>query len=120
VVLSRGCAASQHGLGDSEVLGRLLEHFLGVPKEPVMTQTITVVWVANREALIMNNTCGTPMLSLTNGSNLVMSDGNGSHIFRSSDMFTAPTSSLSFVLAVAVLLSTSNLIIHSTNGTTMW
>jgi hypothetical protein len=79
-----------------------------------------MVWVANREAPMMNNTCGKPTLSLTNGCNLVMSNGNGSRIFRSSDVVTAPTSSSSFVLAVAVLLSTSNLIIHSTNATTMW
>jgi hypothetical protein len=77
----------------------------------------TVVWVANRDAPVMNSTSGTPTLSLTNSSNLVLSDSNGSRIFWSSDVVTAPASSSS---AVAVLLSTGNLIIRSTNGTTMW
>ncbi|KAK1607018.1 hypothetical protein QYE76_030691 [Lolium multiflorum] len=76
----------------------------------------TVVWVANREAAVTNNTSVAPMLSLTNTSNLVLSDGDGGHIVWRTHATTAPGSDS----AVAVLLSTGNLIIRSSNGTWLW
>uniref|UniRef100_A0ACD5XVB7 Uncharacterized protein n=1 Tax=Avena sativa TaxID=4498 RepID=A0ACD5XVB7_AVESA len=73
---------------------------------------LTVVWVANRETPATNST--TPTLSLTNTSNLVLSDGDGSgHVVWTTDV---PIASLS----EAVLLNTGNLVIRSPNGTTLW
>uniref|UniRef100_A0ACD5TY08 Uncharacterized protein n=1 Tax=Avena sativa TaxID=4498 RepID=A0ACD5TY08_AVESA len=59
--------------------------------------------------------CAADALTLTNTSNLVLSDGDDGRVFWTTDVATAPSSS-----AVAVLLSTGNLIIRSANGTMLW
>uniref|UniRef100_A0ACD5TYV6 Uncharacterized protein n=1 Tax=Avena sativa TaxID=4498 RepID=A0ACD5TYV6_AVESA len=76
----------------------------------------TVVWVANREFPVTKSTSAAPpTLTLTNTSNLVLSDGDDGRVFWTTDVATAQSSS-----AVAVLLSTGNLIIRSANGTMLW
>ncbi|KAM3259619.1 hypothetical protein ACQJBY_051095 [Aegilops geniculata] len=77
---------------------------------------LTVVWVANRENPASNTT--SPMLSLTNSSNLVLSDGDGGGrvLWTTTNVGTAMGSSP----PVAVLLNTGNLVIRSLNGTTLW
>jgi hypothetical protein len=78
---------------------------------------LTVVWVANPKTPLMNNTSSSPMLSLTNTSNLVISDGDGgSRVVWTTDVAVEPGSSP----PVAVLLNTGNLIIQSSNGTILW
>jgi hypothetical protein len=78
---------------------------------------LTVVWVANRETPAANGSA--PMLSFTNTSNLVVSDekGGGRVLWKTADVAAAaPSSSPS----TAVLLNTGNLVIRSSNGTTLW
>uniref|UniRef100_A0A453LK56 Receptor-like serine/threonine-protein kinase n=1 Tax=Aegilops tauschii subsp. strangulata TaxID=200361 RepID=A0A453LK56_AEGTS len=79
---------------------------------------LTAVWVANRETLVNNNTFSRPTLSLTNTSNLVLSNGNGTGrvIWTTNNIATAPGSSPS----TAVLLNTGNLVLRSPNGTMLW
>ncbi|VAH24811.1 unnamed protein product [Triticum turgidum subsp. durum] len=79
---------------------------------------LTVVWVANRETPIINNSFSSPVLSLTNTSNLVLSNGDGSGrvLWTTTNLSAAPGSST----PVAVLLNTGNLVIRSSNGTTLW
>ncbi|KAM0903018.1 hypothetical protein ACQ4PT_018840 [Festuca glaucescens] len=75
---------------------------------------LTVVWVANRETPATNGTA--PMLSFTNTSNLVVSDGNsgsGRVLWTTANVAAAPGST-------AVLLNTGNLVIRSSNGTVLW
>jgi hypothetical protein len=76
---------------------------------------LTVVWVANRETPDTNSST-TPMLSFTNSSNLVLSDGDGGPVIWTTAVDTATSSSQ----ATATLLSTGNLAIRSPNGTTLW
>jgi hypothetical protein len=65
----------------------------------------------------MNNTSSSPMLSLTNTSNLVISDGDGgSRVVWTTDVAVEPGSSP----PTAVLLNTGNLVIQSSNGTILW
>jgi hypothetical protein len=76
---------------------------------------LTVVWVANRATPANNGTA--LMLSLTNTSNLVLSDGDGSgNVVWTTNVASAPISSSS----EAVLLNTGNLVLRSPNGTTLW
>ncbi|TVU10314.1 hypothetical protein EJB05_43837, partial [Eragrostis curvula] len=76
---------------------------------------LTVVWVANRETPATNGTSSAPALSLTNTSNLVLSDDSG-RVLWTTDVATwpAPTG------IAAVLLNTGNLVIRYPNGTALW
>uniref|UniRef100_A0A3B6LRY8 Receptor-like serine/threonine-protein kinase n=2 Tax=Triticum aestivum TaxID=4565 RepID=A0A3B6LRY8_WHEAT len=80
---------------------------------------LTVVWVANREIPITNNNPSTPMLSLTNTSNLIISEGNNSGrvLWTTANITTTRAGSST---PTAVLLNTGNLVIRSSNGSTVW
>uniref|UniRef100_K3ZRF9 non-specific serine/threonine protein kinase n=1 Tax=Setaria italica TaxID=4555 RepID=K3ZRF9_SETIT len=80
--------------------------------------TLTVVWVANRETPATNTTSSTPTLSLTNTSNLVLSDASGVVLWATN--VTAVSGSSSPAAAAAMLLNTGNLVIRSPNGTAIW
>ncbi|KAL6601387.1 hypothetical protein ACP70R_044607 [Stipagrostis hirtigluma subsp. patula] len=80
---------------------------------------LTVVWVANRETPATNSTSSSPTLSLTNTSNLVLSDAGGRVLWATN--LTGAASSSPFPTAVAaVLLNNGNLVVRSTNGTALW
>ncbi|KAG2636656.1 hypothetical protein PVAP13_2NG075306 [Panicum virgatum] len=82
---------------------------------------LTVVWVANRETPITNSTSPPPALSLTNTSDLVLSDASGRVLWTTN--VTGGVSPLPTAAAIglaAVLLDTGNLAVRSPNGTTLW
>uniref|UniRef100_J3MZX1 non-specific serine/threonine protein kinase n=1 Tax=Oryza brachyantha TaxID=4533 RepID=J3MZX1_ORYBR len=78
----------------------------------------TVVWVANRETPVTKGTSSAPTMSLTNSSNLVLSDADGR--VRWTTNVTGADSPTAAGRPAAVLLSTGNLVIRSPNGTTLW
>uniref|UniRef100_A0A0E0EUK8 Receptor-like serine/threonine-protein kinase n=2 Tax=Oryza meridionalis TaxID=40149 RepID=A0A0E0EUK8_9ORYZ len=75
----------------------------------------TVVWVADRETPVTNSSSSAPTLSLTNSSNLILSDADGSVRWS-----TNITDNAAGVGSTAVLLNTGNLVVRSPNGTTLW
>ncbi|VAI20890.1 unnamed protein product [Triticum turgidum subsp. durum] len=77
---------------------------------------LTVVWVANRETSVTNSTSSAPTLSLTNTSNLVLSDGSSGRVVWTTDVADASSS----IAAAAVLENTGNLVVRSPNGTMLW
>ncbi|KAL6601385.1 hypothetical protein ACP70R_044605 [Stipagrostis hirtigluma subsp. patula] len=80
---------------------------------------LTVVWVANRATPAISS----PSLSLTNTSNLVLSDANGLVLWATNTTTAASSSSppMSNINgSVAVLMNTGNLILRSSNGTMLW
>ncbi|CAL5072948.1 unnamed protein product [Urochloa decumbens] len=74
---------------------------------------LTVVWVANRETPLTNSTSSPPSLSLTNTSNLVLSDAGGRVLWTTNVTGRAAP-------AAAELLTTGNLVIRSPDGTALW
>ncbi|XP_062193931.1 putative G-type lectin S-receptor-like serine/threonine-protein kinase At1g61610 [Phragmites australis] len=80
---------------------------------------LTVVWVANRETPVTNHTSPAPALSLTNASNLVLSDSDG-RVLWTTNITGVPSSSPAATGLAAVLLNTGNLVVRSANGTTLW
>uniref|UniRef100_A0A0D9XGI1 non-specific serine/threonine protein kinase n=1 Tax=Leersia perrieri TaxID=77586 RepID=A0A0D9XGI1_9ORYZ len=74
----------------------------------------TVVWVANRESPVTNSTT----LSLTNSSNLVLSDADG-RVHWSTNV-TTTTGVAGAGNVTAVLMNTGNLVVRSANGTVLW
>ncbi|CAL5086960.1 unnamed protein product [Urochloa decumbens] len=87
---------------------------------------LTVVWVANRETPITNSTSSQspPSLSLTNTSNLALSDASGRLLWTTningSVVSPSPTPTTADTGITAVLLDTGNLVVRSPNGTTLW
>ncbi|CAN6205119.1 unnamed protein product [Urochloa humidicola] len=83
---------------------------------------LTVVWVANRTTpVVTNSTSSPPSLSLTNISNLALSDASGRVLWATNITTTTGTvSPPSPTIAAVVLLDTGNLVVRSPNGTTLW
>ncbi|TVU10337.1 hypothetical protein EJB05_43861, partial [Eragrostis curvula] len=81
----------------------------GIPK-------LTVVWVANREAPIVDRTpsSAAPSLALTNTSKLVLSDADGRAVWAT-NVVVAGTGG-----TTATLTDAGNLVIRSPNGTALW
>ncbi|CAN6217297.1 unnamed protein product [Urochloa humidicola] len=79
--------------------------------------TLTAVWIANRETPATNTTSSPPTLSLTNTSNLVLSDAGGRVLWTTNITGATPATSAG---AAAVLLNSGNLVIRSPNGTYLW
>jgi hypothetical protein len=81
---------------------------------------LTVVWVANRETPIANSTSSPPSLSLTNTSNLALSDASGRVLWTTNITAGSVSPSPPATGIAAVLLDTGNLVVRSPNGTTLW
>ncbi|KAL6656447.1 hypothetical protein ACP70R_007273 [Stipagrostis hirtigluma subsp. patula] len=79
---------------------------------------LTVVWVANRETPAINSKSSSPTLSLTNTSDLVLSDAGGRVLWMTNATSAASLSPTPG--PAAVLLNTGNLVIQSSNGATLW
>ncbi|RCV12842.1 hypothetical protein SETIT_2G300100v2 [Setaria italica] len=80
---------------------------------------LTVVWVANRETPITNSSSSPPSLSLTNTSNLVLSDASG-RVLWTTNITGSVSPSPPATGVAAVLLDTGNLVVRTPNGTTLW
>ncbi|KAL6655093.1 hypothetical protein ACP70R_005919 [Stipagrostis hirtigluma subsp. patula] len=83
---------------------------------------LTVVWVANRETPISvtGRRSSTPALTLTNTSNLVLSDADG-RVVWATDVIPGTTSSSSQSSdTAATLTNAGNLVVRSPNGTVLW
>jgi hypothetical protein len=78
---------------------------------------LTVVWVANRQTPATNTTSSAPTLSLTNTSNLVLSDATGVVLWATNVTAASATATAT---TAAMLLNTGNLVIRSPNGTIIW
>ncbi|KAF7034350.1 hypothetical protein CFC21_045374 [Triticum aestivum] len=78
---------------------------------------LTVVWVANRRNPSPTNTFSPPTLSLSNSSNLVLSDGGGRVIWTTDAVASTSSSSSP---SMAVLENTGNLVVRSPNGSMLW
>ncbi|KAL6844916.1 hypothetical protein ACP4OV_025575 [Aristida adscensionis] len=79
----------------------------------------TVVWVANRETPATSS----PTLTLTNTSNLVLSDAGGRVLWTTNIVAGAASSSpppAAAATVTAVLLNNGNLVIRSPTGTATW
>ncbi|CAN6205120.1 unnamed protein product [Urochloa humidicola] len=87
--------------------------YLGIWYNDVPGPGLTVVWVANREKPLTNSTSSPPSLSLTNASNLVLSDSDGRVLWTTNVASRAAP-------AAAELLNTGNLVIRSPDGTALW
>ncbi|KAF0905851.1 hypothetical protein E2562_008886, partial [Oryza meyeriana var. granulata] len=79
----------------------------------------TVVWVARQETPATNGTSSAPTLSLTNSSNLVLSDADGRVLWTTNITNDAASPTMAAV-STGVLMNTGNLVIRSPNGTTLW
>ncbi|WVZ64531.1 hypothetical protein U9M48_014032 [Paspalum notatum var. saurae] len=79
---------------------------------------LTVVWVANRDTPATATNTAAPTLSLTNTSNLVLSDAGGAVLWTTN--VTGVVSSSIPAGVAAVLLDTGNLVIRHPNGTALW
>ncbi|XP_048559359.1 G-type lectin S-receptor-like serine/threonine-protein kinase B120 [Triticum urartu] len=71
----------------------------------------TVIWTANRDNPIAATS--SPMLAITNSSDLVLSDSQGGSPW-------AVKNNISSMGVVAVLLDTGNFVLQSPNGTSIW
>ncbi|KAL6655094.1 hypothetical protein ACP70R_005920 [Stipagrostis hirtigluma subsp. patula] len=85
---------------------------------------LTVVWVANRETPAGNSTpSSSPTLSLTNTSNLVLSDGSGRVLWVTNvtgAVSSSPSPAAAATGITAVLLNNGNLVIRSPSGAALW
>ncbi|XP_051218851.1 S-locus-specific glycoprotein S13 [Lolium perenne] len=75
----------------------------------------TVVWSANRDNPI--TTPSSPMLTITNSSDLVLSDSEGRNIWMTTSNITAGSVGAG---AYAVLLNSGNFVLRSPNGRDIW
>ncbi|KAF0910650.1 hypothetical protein E2562_004646 [Oryza meyeriana var. granulata] len=86
--------------------------FLGIWYNDIPRRS--VVWVAEQETPVTNSKSSAPTLSLTNSSNLVLSDADGRLRWTTNINDAAGAGS------TAVLKNDGNLVIRSQNGTTLW
>lgn len=72
----------------------------------------TIVWVANRDGPA--TTASSPILNISNSSDLVLSDSNGRTLWATQNNITMVAG------ATAMLLDSGNLVLRSPNGTVIW
>ncbi|TVU16222.1 hypothetical protein EJB05_39774, partial [Eragrostis curvula] len=88
--------------------------YIGIWYHNLPERERTVVWVANRDSPI--TTPSSAQLTITNSSELVLSDGKGRTLWTSA----VNNATAGGVGAVAVLLSSGNFVLRSSNGTDIW